>query len=148
MRNEFHAKLLEKLVDVGDARFNQAHARLFEIIIDADVVVAAVLTEERTPTSAEWDTLAGYCDDLVTYAKQHFIEEEEELLKRGYPAAEAHQASHHALIADLNAFKHKVLQFEEKDLKEMRRWLLEWLLNHVNHEDHAYARFFAGLGTP
>lgn len=144
MNTTFHAKLFDKLVDVGEPRFNLAHERLFNIIIDADKVITSSSLVERTLAQEEWDALSGAFDELVTYAKTHFAEEEEYLVMRGYPDAQQHQMAHHTLIEELNVYQKKVMQGDEANLKEMRRWLLEWLLNHVNHQDYAYAQYFAG----
>ncbi|NGZ05185.1 MAG: hypothetical protein G8237_02400 [Magnetococcales bacterium] len=143
MRTEFHSILLAKMKDVGEPRFNLAHERLFNIIIDADEILGAATSGERQLTSEEWSSLSTVCDELVRYTKIHFMEEEEFLISRGYPDSERHRVIHQNLIEALNSFQKKVTQCDEMNLKEMRRWLLEWLLNHINHEDYAYAAYFS-----
>ncbi|MBF0125905.1 MAG: hemerythrin family protein [Magnetococcales bacterium] len=143
MRTEFHEKLLAKLVDVGEVRFNLAHERLFNIIIDADEILGVAALADRMLTREEQDALAEYCDDLLSYAKAHFSEEEQFLFERRFPDALSHQAIHHSLVAALNNLHRKMLEGNEADLKALRRWLLEWLLTHVNQEDYAYANYFA-----
>ncbi|MEO5345195.1 MAG: hemerythrin family protein [Magnetococcus sp. YQC-9] len=143
MKSEFHAKLLSTMVDVGEPRFNLAHEKLFNIVVDADEILGAAVTGERSLSSQEWEALSFLCDDLISYAKAHFADEEETLYKRGYPDVERHQTIHNQLIGQLNEFQRKVTEGNDKDLKELRRWMLEWLLNHVNREDFTFAQYFA-----
>ncbi|MBF0341636.1 MAG: hemerythrin domain-containing protein [Magnetococcales bacterium] len=144
MRTEFHTMLLSKLKDVGEPRFNLAHEKLFNIIIDADEILGAAATGERQLTEEEWNALSSASDDLAAYTKVHFAEEEAFLVARSYPESDRHRATHLGLVEELNNFQKKVAQRDEQDLKEMRRWLLEWLLSHINHEDYAYAQHFFG----
>ncbi|MBF0152342.1 MAG: hemerythrin family protein [Magnetococcales bacterium] len=145
MITEFHQKLIERLVDVRVPRFNLAHEQLMGIIIDADVIIGAVLVDERSPTQEEWDALSDLCDELARYTKSHFDEEVGYLFSRGYPHAKVHQDVHQALIEDLNIFKIIINGQHGEELKKSRKWLLEWLLNHVNHEDNAYAKHFSNI---
>ncbi len=146
MENGFHSKLLASMVDVGEPRFNAAHEKLFRIVIDADSILGPAATGGRMLTPEEWESLSTVCDELIAYAKVHFADEEETLLHRGYPEAARHRGVHNQLVEDLNQFQKKVTAGNEQDLKEMRRWMLEWLLNHVNHEDYAFAQYFAAQG--
>lgn len=141
MPSDFHAKLLARLVDVGVPKFNLAHERLYSIIIDADVILESAL-ETQPLTLEQWDTLSGLFDDLIAYAKIHFAEEEGFLYSKNYPDLVRHQDKHNILIDDLNSYQKMVQQHDEANVVEVRRWLLEWLLNHVNQEDHAYAQYF------
>ncbi|GAB0058656.1 Bacteriohemerythrin [Candidatus Magnetaquicoccaceae bacterium FCR-1] len=143
MKSEFHSKLLASMADVGEPRFNLAHEKLFNIVVDADEILGAAVTGERSPTPQEWESLSTVCDELIVYAKAHFADEEETLIHRNYPNAAQHRTIHNQLIEQLNEFQRKVTEGNDKDLKELRRWMLEWLLNHVNREDHAFAQFFA-----
>ncbi|MBF0272227.1 MAG: hemerythrin family protein [Magnetococcales bacterium] len=145
MKNEFHNKLLSSMVDVGEPRFNLSHEKLFQIIVDADEILGLAATGERMLSQNEWESLSSVCDELIAYAKVHFAEEEETLIARNYPELVRHRTIHNTLIEQLNEFQKKVSEGNEKDLKELRRWMLEWLLNHVNHEDYAYAQYFAAL---
>ncbi|MBF0341075.1 MAG: hemerythrin family protein [Magnetococcales bacterium] len=141
----FHKKLIESLTDVGVPRFNLAHEQLMGIIIDADVIIGAILVDERSPTQEEWHTLSDLCDELVSYTKLHFNDEISYLINKSYPNARIHQEVHQALIEDLNTLRAQINGQSDEKLKEMRKWLLEWLLNHVNHEDKAYAKHFSKM---
>ncbi|MBF0163445.1 MAG: hemerythrin family protein [Magnetococcales bacterium] len=143
MKSEFHAKLLSTMVDVGEPRFNLAHEKLFNIVVDADEILGGAVTGERSLTPQEWEALSTVCDELIIYAKAHFADEEETLVSRNYPNAAQHRIIHNQLIEQLNEFQKKVSEGSDKNLKELRRWMLEWLLNHVNREDFAFAQYFS-----
>ena len=143
MKSEFHAKLFDKLVDVGEPIFNMAHERMLNMIIEADVILGASVLLGRSLTDDEWQSLSGIFDELIAYAKIHFTEEVDYLRARGYPAADEHQAKHDAIVEELNFFQRKVMQNDDANINDIRRWLLEWLLGHVNNVDYDYAQFFA-----
>ena len=143
MKSEFHAKLFDKLVDVGEPIFNMAHERLLNMIIEADVILGASVLLGRSLTDDEWQSLSGIFDELIAYAKIHFTEEVDYLRARGYPAADEHQAKHDAIVEELNFFQRKVMQNDDANINDIRRWLLEWLLGHVNNVDYDYAQYFA-----
>ncbi|MBF0416814.1 MAG: hemerythrin family protein [Magnetococcales bacterium] len=145
MKSEFHSKLLSSMVDVGEPRFNLAHEKLFNIVVDADEILAAAVTGERSLSAQEWESLSTVCDELIVYAKAHFADEEETLITRNFPNVAHHRTVHNQLIEQLNEFQKKVSEGNDKELKELRRWMLEWLLNHVNREDYAFAQYFATL---
>jgi hemerythrin len=144
MESEFYVRLREKLVDVGHPGFNSAHKRLLDIIIDADRILSAVLFSGRPPHEHEWEELAIIFDDLIAYTKVHFNEEVEYLYQQEYPNADHHQAVHDGIVNQLSQFLVKIQIFKDaSSIAVTRRWLLEWLLNHVNQQDADYARYFA-----
>ncbi|MBF0185260.1 MAG: hemerythrin family protein [Magnetococcales bacterium] len=143
MRSEFHSKLLDKLVDVGEPAFNMAHEKLLDMVINADLILGSSVTESRSLSTEEWNTLSAIFDELIAYAKIHFAEEMDHLRAHRYPDVEQHQVDHDALVDELNHFQRKVMENDDANIKEIRKWLLGWLLNHVNNKDFAYAQFFA-----
>ena len=143
MISEFHAKLFDRLVDVGEPTFNMAHERLLNMIVDADVILGSSVLSGDALTENEWNTLSSIFDELITYAKIHFYEEVDYLRARDYPTADEHQAKHDAIVEELNFFQRKVMQNDDANIKDIRRWLMEWLLNHVNNVDYDYAQYFA-----
>ncbi|MBF0163201.1 MAG: hemerythrin family protein [Magnetococcales bacterium] len=148
MKNEFHAKLLSTMADVHEPRFNRAHETLFKLVFEADEILDDIALGNRMLTEKEWDSLSMVCDALISYAKVHFVDEENHLFKCGYPSAVQHMEIHNQLIEQLNEFQKKITERNERDLKNLRRWLLEWLLNHINREDYAFALFLQQITVP
>ncbi|WP_193771394.1 bacteriohemerythrin [Candidatus Magnetaquicoccus inordinatus] len=148
MRSEFHTKLLDKLVDVGEPAFNMAHEKLLDMVINADVILGSAVSENRSLSTEEWNNLANIFDELISYAKIHFSEEMDHLRAHGYPNVEQHQVDHDALVDELNHFQRKVMENDDANVRDIRKWLLAWLLNHVNYKDLEYAQYFASKKAP
>ncbi|MBF0150170.1 MAG: hemerythrin family protein [Magnetococcales bacterium] len=142
MNQEFYVKLRNKLVDVGEQHFNMAHQGLLNLIIDADVILDLNISSGLVFTEKEWDGLAVTFDNLIIYTKNHFHEEEDFLRQNNYPYTDQHQLEHQAIIEKLNVNQRYILQGDEAGLMDIRIWLLEWLFNHVNTMDYAYAQYF------
>lgn len=143
MYSEFHKKLFDKLVDVGVPEFNLAHERLLDLIIAADVIFGSAIISGNAIQKDGWNNLSDIVNELIIYTRKHFSEEVNYLRVHGYPSVDQHQSKHHDVIHDLNIFQETVMQHDEKKLSDMRRWSLEWLLNHVNNQDQDYADFFS-----
>nr|CRH05375.1 putative bacteriohemerythrin [Candidatus Magnetococcus massalia] len=132
----FRSKLVESLPDVGVARFNDAHEKLVHIIVDIDVVLEKMLSQQVE--QAAWDQLGDLITSLVQYTKQHFEDEERAMAQNGYPSVAEHKQQHEKLVAELIAFQQGVLAQNEELTIKMRSWLLEWLLVHIKNFDLAY----------
>ena len=143
MYSEFHKNLFDRLVDVGVPEFNLAHERLLEIVIDADVILGGAIVSGNAILEDGWNNLSDIVHELIVYTEKHFSEEVDYLRVHGYPSADQHQSKHYDIIEDLNIFQRTVMQHDERKLSDMRRWLLAWLLNHVNNQDQDYADFFS-----
>ncbi|MBF0096169.1 MAG: hemerythrin family protein [Magnetococcales bacterium] len=143
MRSEFHTKLHSKLVDVGEPAFNMAHEKLLDMVISADVILGNAVAGNRSLATEEWNNLSNIFDELIAYAKIHFFEEMEHLRAHGYPEVEQHQVDHDAIVEELNHFQRKVMENDDANINDIRKWLLAWLLNHVNYKDFSYAQYFA-----
>jgi hemerythrin-like metal-binding protein len=143
MLSEFHAKLLARLVDVGEPAFNMAHERLLTLIVDADLILGAAVAAGVPLTVAEWGSIADIFDEIIHYTKQHFADEIQYLRAHKYPEADRHQALHDEIVAELGRLQVKVMQYDAESTGKIRRWMLAWLLGHVNTQDHAYAQYFS-----
>ncbi|OSM07278.1 bacteriohemerythrin [Magnetofaba australis] len=131
----FRERLKDQVVDVGFSQFNDSHNKLMDLILDADVLFDLMLVTGNT--AKYWGRLEEIVDDLVTYTKQHFAEEEEFLISRQHAKINEHTAQHSRLVEELNDFQKSVTS-QNEDIIQMRKWLLEWLLVHVNTHDLSY----------
>jgi hemerythrin-like metal-binding protein len=142
-RDDFYQIIVTQLEDVGVPRFNQAHEGLLQIIVDADMIIASTL--ERSLTTQEWEGLSKVIDELIRYTLIHFKEEVIYLRQNQYPESDKHQEHHNNLIKELAHFNQMAVQQDESGIITMRKWLLEWLLQHVNHEDVSYREYFKSI---
>ncbi|MEO5334041.1 MAG: NAD(P)H-dependent oxidoreductase subunit E [Magnetococcus sp. YQC-5] len=145
MLSEFHAKLFERLVDVGEPTFNMAHERLLSLIVDADLILGSAIAAGVSLTVAEWNAVGDIFNELIVYTKQHFTEEIQYLRARGYPEVDRHQALHDEIVGGLQIFHQRVIQYDDASMGKIRRWMLAWLLGHVNTRDSEYARYFSQI---
>jgi hemerythrin len=83
--------------------------------------------------------------ETVDYVKVHFDAEEKLLRTIAYPALEAHRKSHAAFVQKVLT---DVKSFEEGKKfipNTFARFLRDWILSHIAHEDKEYARFIYAL---
>lgn len=121
---EFNQLLHGTGVEAVDAQ----HRRLFEMV--------NVLLDGRKREPAEVRELLKFLGDYVI---THFKEEEEVMANRACRTAEINKAEHKRFLERYTEF---VARFEEKGLttefaSEIRRDLVEWLVNHIDKVDRA-----------
>jgi len=85
---------------------------------------------------------AKLIDELASYAKQHFISEENIMYKLGYPGLKKHSEYHQELLEKLNGrIGLYLLDMLEPD--EIISYLSKWLIQHIVQEDKVLAKFIA-----
>lgn len=80
---------------------------------------------------------------LDDYVKTHFAAEEKIQKEVGYPGYADHMALHRAFLEDISRLKSA---FDEKGASlsvtiEVKRIVVDWLINHIKKEDKALAKF-------
>jgi len=119
-------------LSVGNARIDQDHQRLFEILnrlADADA------RRERA-------VVADAVEEMVSYAIEHFAREEELMEAVRYPLLAEHRQQHRELTAKVEAWRNRVAN----------RWhpwhggtffavLAHWLVSHILEDDRMIADF-------
>lgn len=118
-------------------RFDEQHKHLFEIV--KKLYVAIENKDDRL-------ALALIINDLISYSKEHFTEEETCLLKHQFPDYEKHRKQHKLFIekieqfaADYNSGKH-LLHFD------ILIFLKNWTLQHILSVDKSYGDFLNSKG--
>lgn len=86
-----------------------------------------------------YDELASVLEDLKSYTREHFRDEEALMMLKGFTGIDAHRALHegfeekvHDLLDD--DFDHHQLEV----LEEVVQMLLDWLVEHILTEDKKY----------
>lgn len=94
-------------------------------------------------TKAEIDSAVKI---LIDYTYVHFAQEEAFLKSISYPNLDRHMKEHayifsivDKLIAELSLGDQRLFA------KELYNLISEWLVNHIIHEDMAYARYIIGM---
>mgnify|MGYP000123093392 CR=1 FL=1 len=84
--------------------------------------------------------LSGILQEIALYAKFHFKSEENMMQRIHYPDLTEHQ-NHHRELIDL--FSTKMVGIETKmfSAKDVEKFLVDWFVNHVTHEDKKIGAF-------
>jgi hemerythrin-like metal-binding protein len=99
----------------------------------------------------EMDKLRNTMHFLDNYALEHFNYEEDYMKTLGYPGLKEHQLQHKGFIKFYGGLKkefgkiYKPRDMKREDLQKLidkiRKFLGDWLVNHINKMDHKYAEF-------
>jgi hemerythrin len=120
--------------DIGVDFIDKQHRQLVEIISRLEASLA---------TDAENKEMGGALKFLVDYTHQHFSEEEEFMLKTGFPRYEKQKALHKDFIQQVIEVLLKLKRGESIRPREFIKFLTDWLVNHILDEDKKIAEFVA-----
>lgn len=121
-------------MSVGDPEIDEQHRTLFSLLNELYVAFLEGTAHDR---------LGMLFDDLASYTRLHFRNEEIYFEQFGYPELEAHVAAHAALTQKLAAFRERYGHGEEDLTIEMIHFLRDWILGHIMQMDFRYRPFFA-----
>jgi hemerythrin len=102
----------------------------------------AAFTTACNDGSARADVL-NFMEFLEGYTRDHFRDEEKALHDAHYPDLSIQQESHKIFLRELAELKGKVdgHGVDMAEILEMKRLLIRWLIQHINHLDMAYVDF-------
>ena len=124
---------------VGIAVIDDDHRKLLNLINQFQTAVFY-----RTGEQFEDEAFAA----LIEYTQTHFEREEQLMSENGYPDFEAHQAEHRKMIDLVEArMAEHSKQGRQKAMEAMATYLRDWLINHINGTDQAYAGFLHEKGV-
>ena len=90
------------------------------------------------------DVMSRVLSELMKYTSKHFSDEEDAMLKFGYPDFKAHKAEHVKLTDEVLKFQ-KQFEGGEKNISiDVMSFLNNWLKNHIMASDKKYSEFFKG----
>ncbi|MEK7415368.1 MAG: sulfate reduction electron transfer complex DsrMKJOP subunit DsrP [Planctomycetota bacterium] len=124
-------------LSVGVAAMDVQHRALFERI--NDLVVAIRFGADKTKLGLTVDFL----DD---YVREHFSAEEKLMADVNYPGLAQHRLMHAGFISELDSIRAAlaVPDCDKQELAErLHLSLRDWLLRHIQHEDHDYGEYIA-----
>ena len=80
-----------------------------------------------------------YIEEVIQYAKFHFVSEENYMHSIGYEETEAHKELHGDLLDTLH-YHITRLELKKEGFRELIEFLKEWFINHTLNEDKKIAR--------
>ena len=88
----------------------------------------------------------GLMSELMSYAKFHFISEENMMRRDGYPGLEQHHQHHQMLLEQLSTRVARLnITHSPQELHKLMRFLVDWFVHHTLNEDHQYAEYHNNL---
>ena len=121
---------------VGIEKIDQEHAKLFQIIADANEVIHAEFVHDK------YDEIVRILTELQDYTKEHFRGEEAYMEKVAYPELAAQKKAHESFeekLAEINL--EQVDDNQQEYLEELVDFLLKWLSVHILHMDRKIGEF-------
>lgn len=98
------------------------------------------LHEELSHVMPDRNRIGEVLEGLVDYTHNHFIIEEVEFQKHGYPDTEEHLKEHGQFTSKAMDWLMRFEDGEDVDLEAME-FLKVWLVHHICEEDRAYVPF-------
>lgn len=92
------------------------------------------------------DILGRVLMGLLEYTQYHFHYEESLLEKYGYPKLAEQRASHLQYVEKIREFEGKHERDELGVSVHVLTFLLDWIKNHIMHDDKEYVPFLKGKG--
>ena len=118
---------------VGYADIDSQHKRLFQL---ADQLHAAMTAGKGK------QVLGNTLNNLISYTKRHFSDEEMLMERHRYPGISQHKAEHHALTEKVVQFQKAFAEGRATVTMELLQFLRNWLVQHIGVVDKKVAAHF------
>ncbi len=104
-----------------------------------DIVNKVTIAKQRNYSQKEVEELLG---ELVKFAKEHFKTEETYMSTFQYPDYLLHYNEHLNFSLHMIIYNNQVINAEYKILDELHKYLLEWVVYHMQITDKKYTKCF------
>ena len=116
---------------------DEEHKELFRVIGQVHEVIANEVMADK------YDEIIALLEELRTYTKVHFKDEEEYLGSIQYEGLEAQKAAHEMFSARLDEIDlNEIDAHQEEVLEQLMAFLTEWLVNHILHMDKKFGQTY------
>jgi hemerythrin len=113
---------------VSVSRCDEEHKKLF-LVLNA--------LHQAMSVGSGGSVIVPVVQELQTYARTHFQNEETLMEKTGYPALANHRAEHSKFVAKVGKFQED-LEKDAPNSIEVARFLTDWLVTHIKKTDRLY----------
>lgn len=114
----------------GIELIDEEHKELFRIIEDVHGVIADDVRVDK------YDEIVRLLEELRTYTKVHFKDEEEYMESIRYPGLEAQRVAHELFSNRLDEMDlNEIDEHQDETLEQLIAFLLEWLVTHIMQMD-------------
>ena len=122
----------DKSMSVGVDKLDQQHRVLLRLInrvhSDAEDANTQNIVNSSIPL-------------LIKYTKEHFVEEEEQMIMADYPHLEEHQLKHKRLTEQVLKLARDIENGMNIEAEDLGIFLKNWLLDHIMQEDKKYSPY-------
>ncbi|MBF0305329.1 MAG: bacteriohemerythrin [Alphaproteobacteria bacterium] len=119
----------------GIPGMDRQHQRLFDL---ASLVVEAARSGEK-------DRLIAVLDDMLSFTRQHFGDEERLMSDTGYPQLPEHARIHATLLDEMVRVR-QGCQEKSADDHDFHHFFQTWIISHIFKDDSRYARYIVERG--
>jgi hemerythrin len=123
---------------VGFSEMDRQHKRLIAMI-------NRLMNEPEAQTHSE--TISDLLTHMITYAREHFQDEETLMSKHGYPFKDHQEEQHRAFVKKTVDLCSAVEVGVDIVPLVMLDYLKEWLVHHILEQDMRYKTFFLERGV-
>lgn len=116
------------VLDTGIEEIDNQHRRLVDYINE--------LGQARK--TQDMKLVGKVIDDTIDYTVSHFGFEESMIEEAGYKLLRPHKKVHELFVRRVTDLQKRFKEGEDVS-EEMHALLSRWLVNHIKHDDHAYA---------
>lgn len=92
------------------------------------------------------EALTPILKGLIDYTKTHFKNEENYMIKFGYPDFRQHKREHDDFVKKVNDFHVKFEEGKHSLTMEIMNFLSSWVTSHIQGSDKKYVPFFKEKG--
>jgi hemerythrin len=125
-------------MSVGIGVLDEDHRKVFEMINEL---------QEAIKAGHKRDVLEAVLDRLMEYTLTHLAREEEMLAQAGYRGLIEHQAQHSRMIQRIKDMRSRFTEGSVAMLSlELRNFLQEWWILHIQGTDKKYGLFLNSHG--
>ena len=78
-------------------------------------------------------------EELLAYARHHFVFEETALARAGYPALDEHRKQHRAMLGEVAVYVERADYGTPISSLQHMTFLRDWIFNHILRTDMAYS---------
>ena len=121
----------------GIERFDEQHKGIIVLLNRLLVTVK----ERKKP-----DETGAVLNELTAFSDIHFKEEEDAMMKHGYPYYKTHYDEHNTLRSKVNELRQKHTEGNTPQTVEMLKFLSHWVDNHLKDTDINYGPFLLQRG--
>ena len=123
--------------ETGIERIDHEHRRLLDLI---------KACHDSISPGCEFARVCRSIDEIASYARFHFVREENLMVDVAFPDLERHRALHAELLRQLEG-ERTDLEASTTDLSQFVFFLYDWFASHTMQEDRKIARHIEGAKT-